>query len=283
MNRTDSNSPLCGALLDEVVLVDRICRPEKVKFKAQSLPGHLIQVVVEGEVKQWAGGVIQHFGAGQAIWYCDDEPVQGVVLKAPWIFYTVNFLAVAIPPPPLDHRVLTVRPETVGRMEQLFNMWRATDMPPLLRHLRVHVLLLQCLADLLPRDSQNHCVDSPTQLWWEIESHVRRNPAEPIDLKYLRRLTRKSQRSIVRACHLAVSVSPMKRVKQIRLSYARGLVQLSTLTMTEIALRVGYSRVQELSRDYRDHYGCTPSEDRHVGPNYRDCDAIAPDADREFI
>ena len=281
MSLADSNAPLCGALLDEVMLVDRICRPEQVRFKAQSLPGHLIQVVVEGEVQQWAGGVMQHFGAGQAIWYCDDEPVQGVVRKAPWTFYTVNFLAVAIPPPPLDQRVLPIKPETVECMEQLFHTWRATDMPPLLRHLRVHVLLLQCLADLLPRDSHNHCVERPTRVWWDIENHVRRNPAEPIDLKYLRRLTGMSQRSIVRACHLAVGVSPMKRVKQIRLSHARGLVQLSSLTMTEIALRVGYSRVQELSRDYRERYGCTPSDDRRAGPDYRRCEAIVPAFDGE--
>ena len=274
MSRTDSNTPLRGALLDEVVLVDRICRPERVAYKAQSLPGHLIHVVTEGEVQERAGGVIRHFGGGQAIWYADDEPVQGTILKAPWVFYTVNFLAPALPPPPLDQRVCNVEPQTVARMEQLLNTWQAADVPPLLRHLRVHALLLQCIADLLPLGSHHHRVDTFTQLWWDIEWHVRRNPAEPIDLKYLRRLTGQSQRSIVRACHLAVALSPMKRVKQIRLSYARGLVQLSDLTMTEIALRVGYSRVQEFSRDYREHYGRTPTDDRRAGPNYRECETL---------
>jgi AraC-like DNA-binding protein len=274
MNRTDSNASLRGALIDEVVLVDRICRVEPGDFKSQSLPGHLIHVVTEGEVEQRAGGVMQHYGAGQAIWYCEDEPVYGRALKVPWVFYTVNFLAPALPPPPLDQRVCTVEPQTVARMEQLFDTWRNADMPPLLRHVRVHALLLQCIADLLPADSQRHRVDTFTQLWWEIELHVRRNPDAPIDLKYLRRITGQSQRSIVRACHLAVGLSPMKRVKQIRLSYARGLVQLSNLTMTEIALRVGYSRVQEFSRDYREHYGRTPTDDRRAGPNYRECETL---------
>jgi AraC family transcriptional regulator len=74
---------------------------------------------------------------------------------------------------------------------------------------------------------------------------------------------------MIRACRLAVGVSPMKRVKEIRLSYARGLVLYSQLPMTEIAMRVGYSRVQELSRDYHRRYGLTPSEDRQSGPDYR--------------
>jgi len=274
MTQTDPNRPLFGALLDDVVLVDRICRPQPLAYKAQSLPGHLIHVVTEGEVQQRAGGVMQHVGAGQAIWYADDEPVQGTILKAPWVFYTVNFLAPALPPPPLDQRVCQVNAPTVQRMEQLLETWRDADMPPLLRHLRVHALVLQCIADLLPPDAHRHRIDRFTQLWWEIELHVRRNPAEPIDLNYLRRLTKRSQRSIVRACHLAVALSPMKRVKQIRLSYARGLVQLSNLTMTEIALRVGYSRVQEFSRDYREHYGRTPTDDRRAGPNYRECETL---------
>lgn len=62
----------------------------------------------------------------------------------------------------------------------------------------------------------------------------------------------------------------MRRVKRLRLSYARGLVLYSPLSLTDIALRVGYGRVQELSRDYRQHFGITPREDRQRGPDYRD-------------
>jgi transcriptional regulator GlxA family with amidase domain len=54
----------------------------------------------------------------------------------------------------------------------------------------------------------------------------------------------------------------MKRLKQIRLSLARGLVLYSDLNMTEIALRVGYGRVHEFSRDYRKAYGRPPTAER---------------------
>ena len=93
--------------------------------------------------------------------------------------------------------------------------------------------------------------------------------SQPIDLRFLQSLSRRSRHSIIRACHLAVGTAPMKRVKEIRLSYARGLVLYSRLPMTEIALGVGYSRTQELSRDYRKRYGVTPTEDRQAGPDYR--------------
>jgi transcriptional regulator GlxA family with amidase domain len=57
----------------------------------------------------------------------------------------------------------------------------------------------------------------------------------------------------------------MKRLKQIRLSLARGLVQHSDLNMTEISQRVGYARVHEFSRDYRKAHGRPPTAERNAG------------------
>jgi transcriptional regulator GlxA family with amidase domain len=54
----------------------------------------------------------------------------------------------------------------------------------------------------------------------------------------------------------------MKRVKQIRLSMAWGLVMFSDLKMTDIAQRVGYGRLHEFSRDYRRQFGRSPLHDR---------------------
>ena len=62
----------------------------------------------------------------------------------------------------------------------------------------------------------------------------------------------------------------MKRIKELRLSYARGLVQHSELSISEIAYRTGYSRVQELSRDYHERFKVTPREERAHGPSYRE-------------
>ena len=71
-----------------------------------------------------------------------------------------------------------------------------------------------------------------------------------------------SQASIARSCQKAVGLPPMKRVKQIRLSMAWGLVMFSELRMTEIAHRIGYERVHEFSRDYRRQFGRSPLHDR---------------------
>jgi transcriptional regulator GlxA family with amidase domain len=86
----------------------------------------------------------------------------------------------------------------------------------------------------------------------------------------LENIGRRSKERIVRACRLAVGTLPLKRIKHVRLSYARGLVEFSNLSMSEIACRIGYCRVQEFSRDFRKQFGMTPTEAREQGPQYRE-------------
>jgi len=272
MADSESIPRLDGAILQSVVVVDRIVRTEAKPFQSVSLPGHLVHVVTAGRVEQRSAGVVETIGAGDSVWYYENELIEGRILETPWTFYTVNFVAPTLAPPARRQRVRPFGDRVIDRMDSLLQIWRETDAPATARHMRIHSLLLEILVELLPESSAGHRIDSPTELWWEIESTLRADLSCPIDLRHLQRLSGRSQRSIIRACHAAVGMSPMKRVKQIRLSYAQGLVLHSELPMTEIALRVGYGRVQEFSRDYRKHFGITPTQDRRSGPRYRNSD-----------
>jgi transcriptional regulator GlxA family with amidase domain len=112
-------------------------------------------------------------------------------------------------------------------------------------------------------------MDPATRLWWDIESQIRGDLSQPISLTTIQELSRRSLRTIIRSCHCAVEMAPMQRVKQMRLGMGRGLVVYSDLPFSEIARRVGYSRVQEFSRDYHKEFGVTPTNDRTAGPDYR--------------
>jgi AraC-like DNA-binding protein len=269
MKNQPTQPPIEGGLIQSVVLVDQLVRPVANNYLAPSLPGHLIHLVVEGEVEQEVCGQLRHLVPGTVVWYHENEVVRGRILKAPWGFYTVNFLAARLPPPPFDQRVWQAGAAMQGRFQTLLEAWRDTKVPPIRRHVRVFALLLDLLIEAMPAVSSAHRVDTSTHLWWDIEAKLREDLSQPIDLQFLQSLTHRSRHAIIRACRLTVGISPMKRIKEMRLSYARGLVLYSQLPMTEIALRVGYSRVQELSRDYHRRYGLTPTDDREAGPDYR--------------
>lgn len=232
---------------------------------ATSLPGHLIQLTREGRTVHEANGRRYHMEAGDLIWYHEDELVRIHVLDAPWSFFTLNFIAPSLSPPPFEHRVRRV-PARIRRLfEQLLLAWRNTTVSPAERELRVHARLGDLLAALMSNQAgpaARFTTDPSAELWWNLESRLRQDLSKPITLDMMAQLTGRSPATIARSCRAAVGVSPVHRIKQVRMSLARGLVQRSDLWFKEIAARVGFARIHEFSRDYRRWFGRSPREDR---------------------
>ncbi len=267
-----------SAPVERLVFVDEIERTRTGGFQSQSLPGHLVHVVTAGAVSQWAEGRAEVFSKGAVVWYHENEPVRGEILRAPWRFITINFHAPAIPPPPDDRRVLRAAPVTLRQGRRLLALWRDRAMPPLERQLRCHRALIELLEHLLPRAGFRPAAQPAAKLWWRIEKQLRTRLEETRTLADIRRLSGLSVRTVIRACKAATGMPPMKRRREIRLGYARGLVQHSDLPMTEIAFRVGYARSQEFSRDYHKHFGLTPREDRRRPSGYCRLEPLGPKA-----
>jgi AraC-like DNA-binding protein len=206
---------------------------------------------------------------GLVAWFHQDEEIRVHVTEAPWSFLTVNFLGPHFTAPPFEARVRHASPDTAGLFQRLLQCWRDRSAPALVRHMRIVARLLDLLADVMPAESTPFSVEPMAQVWWDVEAQARARLHERLELGDLCRLSGRSARTLYRACHRAAGMAPMKRIKKIRLSMARGLILYSTINISEVAYRVGYERVQELSRDYRLHIGRTPMEDRAAGPDYR--------------
>ncbi len=257
-----------GPIIEEVVLVDFLRFEERCEFQSASETGHLIHLITEGRTEQTSSGIVERCGRGDTVWYHENELTEGEIAEAPFSFFTVNFKASVLPPPLPEQRVRKTGKAALRCMEDLLETWRSTKLPPTLRHLRLHALLLELVLELLSEPALAHRVDRPTLIWWTIENRVRLDLGRPYDMETIARMAGCSRRTVVRACHRALGMPPMKRIKQLRLSYARSLVQHSTLRISEIAQRVGYERVHELSRDYRQHFEVTATGDRRAGPDY---------------
>ena len=259
--------------VESVIFCSRLGpRPAGFSFKATSLPGHLIHIVTSGRVRQECNGREYLLKPGAVIWYHEDELVRGLVLQGPWIWYSVGFIARSLPPPGFEFRQFFPEQDKVTRpFESMLKAWNDVSLPAMIRTLRVHGGLLEILnillSPLLPRKNANvtnwtEHADPRARLWWEIETKLRMNLERPVTLAGMGQLCGRSQATIARSCKYAVGLPPLKRVKQVRMSLARGLVQHSQLTMSEIASRIGYDRVHEFSRDYRKNYGFPPTHHR---------------------
>jgi AraC-like DNA-binding protein len=265
----DRPSPIDTDLIKKIILVDRVRREQPVAYRSSSLPGHLIHLIISGEVEQSWSAHTQVLKAGDLAWYHEDEMAAGQIISAPWEFYTVNFLAPGLSPPPFTARVSRADSECHRLFESLLATWQDVETPPIRRQLRSHACLLQLLAHVIPDQNAHFMADCNTESWWRVESILRRDLSVPLNLKALEEISGSSARTLNRACLRATGVSPMRRVKQIRLSYAKGLLLYSQRTISEIAYAVAYSRPQEFSRDFHREYGLTPTEERRSGPDYR--------------
>jgi transcriptional regulator GlxA family with amidase domain len=89
-----------------------------------------------------------------------------------------------------------------------------------------------------------------------------RDLGRPRSLAELARASGCSPAAIARSCLVATGMPPMRRLKQVRLEIARGVVKRSGIALGTIARQVGYAPVHEFSRDYRKLFGSAPSHDR---------------------
>jgi AraC-like DNA-binding protein len=247
--------------VESIRLVERFERRDSgFAFTATSLPGHLLHLVVSGEVEQTCNGRRQRLTPGAVVWYHGDEWVEGRVQRAPWVYYSVNFSAPTLSPPDFDQRLLPGRQALAPRFAQLLAAWQSP--PSWERDCLCQSHLLALIAGIGAHPAGHPAASPVGKLWWEIEAWARQHIDRTRSLSDLCTRFGRSPNTLTRACRAAVGVPPMKRLKQIRLSLARGLVQHSDLNMTEISARVGYARVHEFSRDYRKAHGHPPTAER---------------------
>jgi AraC-like DNA-binding protein len=266
MSQISSPTPTGPSPIQDILLVEKFERRRTgFRFAATSLPGHLLHFTVSGEVKQECNGREYVLRPGSVIWYHEDESVRGKVLGAPWVFYSVNFIAPALPPPPFEQRLYAGLKTLHPHFQELLRVCREPRQPSMERSFLAHAALLRILAALARPMQKPYGVDPRARLWWELETECRRDLKRPLNMAWMTQHAHASPATIARSCKYALGMPPLKRIKQVRLSLARGLVLRSRLSMKEIAERTGYPRIHEFSRDYRKYYGKPPTADRRGG------------------
>lgn len=87
---------------------------------------------------------------------------------------------------------------------------------------------------------------------------MRENIEAPWDVARLAKALRTSPRTLTRRCQAAVGMTPGQLYRHIRLSAARQLVEGSTASIAEIAVRCGYDDPTALTRAFRQRFGAAP-------------------------
>ncbi len=95
-----------------------------------------------------------------------------------------------------------------------------------------------------------------------VQDFIRANAARPVTAAEMTALAGVSPRALYYGFKRTLGVSPMKYLKHVRLDGARAALRRAgplRRTVTEIALAAGYTSVSRFCRDYRAHFGETPT------------------------
>ena len=91
---------------------------------------------------------------------------------------------------------------------------------------------------------------------------VERKPGEGWSAAEMARRAHLSKSQFTRRCRTLVGIPPMEFVIRTRLNTARQLVCETNMKLALIATELGYSDVYFFSRQFKQHFGCPPSDFR---------------------
>ncbi len=242
--------------IEMVTVVARRHIPAGRQANVVSRPGHLIHLMERGRYRVVTNGREYFMRPGEMIYYHDGEDVATSTKMDVW-FLTVGFYAPEIPPPPVENRKFRATPRLMRLYRQAY---RASLMAEgLRRDSLVSARVLEILGSLPWDPGRPGRVDPACRLWWDIEGWIRRGKLYRVSLAEIERRCLRSRSTITRSCRKATGLSPLRRVASLRMEEARGMLEYSGLSVTEVASRLGYPRMHEFSREFSGHYGVPPS------------------------
>ncbi|MFW5857957.1 MAG: helix-turn-helix domain-containing protein [Planctomycetota bacterium] len=235
----------------------RFERTPGYRSRCFSTPGHLLHLVERGRATLTVSGRTCRVGPGDVVAYCDCEEVRSQIGPGRYAFLSVAFDAPSLPPPPADRRVFPAPAEVreaFGALHHLSPAGRQADPA------RLYAALFRILQAVpYGADAGSDPADPERALWWDLEQQVRRERRFRARLGELATLAGRSRATLTRACRRATGRSVGGRLCELRMAEAQGLLQFSTLNVSQVAAELGYPRVHEFSREFRRQTGRTPT------------------------
>lgn len=226
--------------------------------------GQLLLVALAGRSELELGGRLFPLLPGTAVWLREAEWLRILVIKTPWNFLRLRFTSGALPNLAAQFRIKNLGSKALRMSRELASAWAGK--PSSTRALLVHGLAEQLVGHLLANTpevaAQAGDVTSP---WWKVETEVRRDLARTYSLAELCALAGTNRVVLEEAARHATGLTPIRRIRQIRLLHAQTLMRNSNLLLKEVAVAAGYGRLHEFSRDYRRQFGLSPHKHRSQG------------------
>ena len=254
-----------GGLINEVLEVrSEEHRLGGFRFGELNPVGQLLLVAVAGRSELELGGRTFPLIPGTVAWLREAEWLRILVVKTPWTLLRVRFTTGALPEHAAQARIKNLGSKSLRIARELASAWAGR--PSTSRTLLIHGLAEQLLGHLLANAPEVAAqAGEAASPWWKAETEVRRDLARTYTLAELCTLAGTNRVVLEESARLATGLTPIRRIRQIRLLHAQTLMRNSNLLLKEVAVATGYGRLHEFSRDYRRQFGLSPHKHRTQG------------------
>lgn len=109
-------------------------------------------------------------------------------------------------------------------------------------------------------DPANNSEAHPDEVIAELQSWMRENSHEDVNMQELAKSKQLSLRSFNRRFKEATNSTPLQYLQSIRMRNARELLQTSNLSIAETAYRCGYQDQAHFTSLFKKHFGTTPGQ-----------------------
>ena len=258
----DPAHALVGEIIDVIVPEHRLPR---YRYGELNGSGSLLVVALRGKARIEVSGQTSRMLPGTVAWIAEAEWLRFTVDVAPWSYLQIRFTAPSLRAPSAPNRVRHLGVRLLPLAAELRRAWE-TPGSSASRKLRVHGLASLLLGRLLEdAERMPAAADVESSLWWRVETAIRREIGRTYNLADLAAIAGANRVLLERAARAATGLTPIRRLRQIRLLHAQTLMRDSRLLIKEVASAVGYTRIHEFSRDYHKTFGISPRRHRAAG------------------
>lgn len=236
----------------------KFIRPPRKNEKAHSTPDHLLHMIIQGSYKLKSNQRVYDVKQGDIIYYYGSEDVEWLESSETVIFYSVAFKSSFLQPLQFEKRVFKASASAKKAFAKLYEY--SLDSDQFSKNFGMYRELLTLIMAIQQENKCAQVISGETDIWQKTEDLLRIEKLFRPDLEGLCRMSGKSRASLIRLCRKVTGKTPMKRVQEIRMTEAAGLLNYSTLNVSQISEYLGYPRIHEFSREFRKYFGFPPSD-----------------------
>jgi AraC-like DNA-binding protein len=236
-------------------IIDISIRKNNNERQCRSTPGHLLHWVYSGNYELLISGKHYHVNEGDFIYYYNSEDVYWLTNPCEVKFYSLAFQSPNLSPINYS-RVFKPCKKTLMYFQNLIDI-QHTGFSPFKNECAI-VELLQLITTIFDNQEKVYSYSA----WEQCENELLKNNIYRSSLKQMSKLAGVSQATLGRSCHQKTGISPLKKLQELRMEKALNLIRHSAMRIGEIALFLGYQRVHEFSREFKNIHSHSPKYER---------------------